>query len=633
MALKNLNKKLTKIDLNQRSQGKAGKKLLIKIVIALVILGLAIGLPVRSIMVQAKQLSAASKVLSAGLKSQDLDQIKTGLADTKTAVDGINTSLKWLIWIRPIPFVGGYYADAQHFAKAGSLDLQAAQIMVDQLEPRKTELGLNGQAPVGQDRIAQAVKILNAVLPQTDKIQPLLHQARGEVDSIDTSKYPASFRGTSVRSKVELGKQLISGVDVLLTDNKDLLQMAPQALGSDQQKTYLLLFQNDKELRATGGFITAYAFLDINKGKFTTSSSDDIYRLDERLIEACQSKICDLKPPAPIVAYLPEVDGKPRGAWSMRDSNLSPDLPTSAQQFERMYKMLGTGLPFDGIITIDTQVVEDLISITGPIDVYGTTYSANTDPRCNCANVIYELEHYSEIAAQGETDRKAILGTLMQQILSRSLSAGPDQLPTLIQTGINLANDKHIMFYMHDQNLESALAKLNWTGQILSSQGDYLHLNDSNFAGGKSNLYVEENVTMEINIGKDGQVTNTVTIDYNNPQPYNTWLNAINRDYVRLYVPSGSKLVNSSGSDIKVTTQTDDTLNKTYFEAFITVRPQNSRQLSFEYTLPKTFSGKTYPLLIQKQPGTKDFHYTIKINGKQKAAFDLTTDKTLDLAI
>ena len=101
----------------------------------------------------------------------------------------------------------------------------------------------------------------------------------------------------------------------------------------------------------------------------------------------------------------------------MRDSNISPDVPTSAKEFERMYQLLGEGLPFDGIIYIDSQVVEELIEVTGPIDVFGTRYSSEKDPRCNCPNVIYELESYAEIAAKGEKDRKAVLGVLIQQIL------------------------------------------------------------------------------------------------------------------------------------------------------------------------------------------------------------------------
>ena len=151
-----------------------------------------------------------------------------------------------------------------------------------------------------------------------------------------------------------------------------------------------------------------------------------------------------------------------------------------------------------------------------------------------------------------------------------------------------------------------------------------MHINDSNFAGGKSNLYVEQTVMEEINTQKDGTIKKKITIEYKNPQAFNTWLNGINRDYVRFYVPKGSKLISSKGSEVEVTTIED--LGKSVFEAFIQVRPQNSRKLEIEYEIPYDPKGE-YKLMIQKQPGAKDFHYIIKLNGKKVEDFKLDQDK------
>lgn len=631
--MENLTKKLNHLSRSEATRKRGFKKAWItRIIAVLVILFVVIYLPARGAYLAYKQVLVGGKMISAGAKQENLDNIRQGVAVTKQAVSSLNGSLNWMIWMSVIPFGGGYYSDLRHFSRAAEYELDAAAIISASLDPYKSELGLAGQATAGQDRVAQGVKILDKALPQMDKIEPDLLKARKEVEGIDTGKYPEKLGSRILRANLEAAKDFIVGADVALTQNRDALEIAPSALGSDSPKNYLLLFQNDKELRATGGFLTAFAFLHLDKGHLTSTTSDDIYRLDEQLLKVCQNKVCPLTPPAPIVRYLPEADGKPRTAWSMRDSNLSPDLPTSMQEFEKMYSYLGSGIKFDGIITIDTQVVEGLMQVTGPVDVFGTTYSAETDKRCNCSGVIYQLEHYAEIAAKGENDRKAILGTLMQEILAKSLGAGPDKMPAFLNTGIQLAGDKHIMFYMHDPATQAALSKLGWTGEIKQTSGGYLHINDSNFAGGKSNLYVDEKVTLDINIDSGGNVKNKVTVEYKNPQPFNTWLNGILRDYVRLYVPEGASLISSKGSDVAITTQNDDGLAKTYFESFITVRPQNSRVLSFEYSLPDKVSGKNYKLLIQKQPGAKDHHYIIKINGSKKAEFDLTSDKTLDLS-
>lgn len=634
MSLQNLNKKLSTLSrADQKQIKKNHKSWLVKTLLIIGVFLIVSYFISRSIYNSSRQLVANARTLQAALKQENLDQIRQNLANTTSSAKKLDRSLNLLFWVRIIPFAGGYYSDAKHFSSALVSELEAAEAMTKALEPYKSEIGLTGQSTAGQDKIAQGVKVLNKLLPDIDKYEPFLKKARKEVEKVDTNKYPQKFGSYSVKSKLETAKNMIIGLDVMMTDNKALVEAAPEALGTNSPKTYLILFQNDKEIRPTGGFITAYTFIKMDNGHLSTTVSDDIYRLDEKLLKVCQNKICPLTPPAPITKYLPEVTGKTRSAWSMRDSNISPDVPTSAKQFENMYQLLGEGLPYDGIIYIDSQVVEELVEVTGPVDVFGTQYSSETDKRCNCPNVIYELEKYAEVTSKGEEDRKAVLGTLMQQILGRILGSGITNMPTYLTVTSKLADHKHIMFYMHDPKLQESLSKLNWTGEIKAPAGDYIHINDANFAGGKSNLYVEEKVTVDININNDGVAKHKVTIEYKNPQPFNIWLNGILRDYVRLFVPKGSTLTSSKGSQDQVTTQQDEALNKTYFEGFVQVRPQNSLTLSFEYTLPDKITGKNLPLLIQKQPGAKDHHYVVKVNGSKKAEFDLTSDKQLDLSI
>lgn len=618
MALVNLNGRIAK-------QNKRHRRLVV--IIAGLIIFLVI--PLIFIFWGMKDVVSHGKGLVAAYKQQNFDSLKKEAGFTKGAMQRANIALSALFWLKAIPFLGGYYSDAKGLVGAGAQELEATYKLLSALEPSKTELGFDGFPKNGPDRITQAVKLLDKSLPNLNQVEGNLKRGADLVKNINTDKYPQYFKGKQVRKNLAAAKSFIMGAAVAVGEGKQALTIAPDALGFVSPKTYLLLFQNDKEIRPTGGFITAYATLTLSSGQVSATTSDDIYRLDEKLLTVCLTKICPLSPPSPIVKYLPEVTGKERSAWSMRDSNISPDVPTAAREFERMYQLLGQGLDFDGIIFIDTQVVEELIEVTGPIDVYGTKYSAETDKRCNCPNVIYELESYAEIAAKGEKDRKAILGVLMQQILARSVGAEVEKLPQLIETVARLANHKHVMFFMHEEGTQKALSALGWIGEIKDYEGDYLHVNDANFAGGKSNLYVEQTVTQEINISK-GEVKKKITIEYKNPQAFNTWLNGINRDYVRFYVPKGSKLISSKGSEVEVITIED--LDKTVFEAFIQVRPQNSRKLEIEYTIPYQPKGE-YQLLIQKQPGAKDFSYKIKINGSQKADFKLDADKELEFRL
>lgn len=631
MPLVNLNRRLDAASRAQRNRRLDKKSLVRWLIIGLVLVGYFY-LSARFIYASVRKIQVGVGGVSTAFKNENLDDVKANLAIIEDGTKALDSSLNWVFWLRIVPVIGDYYADAKHFTKAAEYEVEAANIIVDKLLPQKAELGFRGTPTPGQDKVVQMAKVLERVVPNLDQIEPQLEKASAEIASVNVDKYPDKIAGRELKSRVVVAKNFITGAAVAVKQAKPALEGLPSALGVPNAKNYLIIFQNDKELRATGGFMTAYAFLNINNGRVSSSTSDDIYRLDEKLLNVCKSVICPLTPPAPIVKYLPEANGKPRTAWSMRDSNISPDVPTSLGYFEKMYAFLNDVPDYDGIILIDTKVVDELIKITGPIEVYGTTYSADIDSRCNCPNVIYELQNYAAVIEKGQEDRKAILGTLMSQILARSLGAATDKLPAFINAGVSLANQKHLIFYMKDQKMEDALTSLGWTGIIDQTSEDYLHINDSNFAGAKSNLYVEQEVTLDIDTNST-PVKHKLTIRYSNPFSYNTWLNAINRDYVRVYVPKDAVLISSNGSQVKMGT-TNLELGRTVFDGFIQVRPQNSLTLELVYTTPNnpTINHK-YPLLIQKQPGKKAFHYVIKINGVVKTQFDLDSDQKLELGV
>jgi len=129
-------------------------------------------------------------------------------------------------------------------------------------------------------------------------------------------------------------------------------------------------------------------------------------------------------------------------------------------------------------------------------------------------------------------------------------------------------------------------------------------------------------------MGSDGTVTKTVTITYKNPEPADDCnletgglcLNGILRDWVRVYVPEGSQMVEVLGSDTEALTNKE--LGKTVIEAFIELRPESRTKLIVKYTLPFKHDSGEYKLLIQKQPGAKNHHYTINF-GNQTQEFDL----------
>jgi hypothetical protein len=442
-----------------------------------------------------------------------------------------------------------------------------------------------------------------------------------------------------------MAKAAIDNAANLFVNAQPLIVKLPEILGEPTEKRYLVLFQNDKELRPTGGFLTAYAQFRFVRGKAILERSDDIYKLDE-------AKRKTFPAPKEILTYHKGVN-----TWNIRDSNLSPDLKLSLKQFEEMYETVSGAERIDGIITMDTHAMVEVIKVLGPIHVGGREFSAENDPRCDCPKAVYELEDYATRPVNYvRTDRKDIIGILMQTMLQLALGTSPSQYwGQLFQVGLSQIHEKHIMAYFKDPEAQKAVEAFNMAGRIMTAEEtastlkykegmgwDYLHVNHANMAGQKSNMFVKEKFTKEVTTNTDGTITTKLTVDYKNPFPGSDCnlergglcLNAPLRNWVRVYVPKGSKLQESKGTISPRSAQpqemiTYDSLEKTVFEGFLIVNPKGIAKLEVTYVSPVKIDGK-YNLLVQKQPGTQGQEFELKVNGKEKK-FTLETDTEISM--
>ena len=217
----------------------------------------------------------------------------------------------------------------------------------------------------------------------------------------------------------------------------------------------------------------------------------------------------------------------------------------------------------------------------------------------------------------------------MNSILANALGQPKEKLAGLSNAAFSSMIEKHVLLYLLDEKVEAAVSDFGIGGRLKDYQGDYLHINDANLGGRKSNLYATEEVQQDIQVDSDGTVTKTVTITYKNPAKQDGWLNSVLPTWVRIYVPKGSQLITSEGLEAKEDPYED--LDKTVFAGFFQLRPEGVSRVTFQYKLPfKVF--KEYNLLIQKQPGTDGFLYTINL-GKHTEEFYLKTDKELKISI
>lgn len=589
-----------------------------------------------------------AKLISAALKTQDIELASVEIDKTKKELTETQKNFRYLIPLKFIPIVNFYYNDADHMLNAGSRGLDTAKIVVDSIKPYADVLGLKGKGSFSggsaEDRIKTAVLTVSKITPQIDKIAESMKLVDEEVSQINPGHYPTFIFGKKINQQLNSIRNLTKETTTLVTDAKPLVKVLPSLLGETEEKKYLVIFQNDKELRATGGFITAYAIFRVDKGVIKLNKSEDIYALDDSIPNKS-------KAPAPILRYLPKVY-----TLNLRDSNLSPDFVKSMETFREMYERSSKEEKIDGIIALDTSVLVSTVHILDDtVTAGGITFNTKNDPRCDCPQVIYELEdNISRPVNFIKADRKGLLGQLLSAIMTKALSSSPKLYwGPLFQSFLGQADQKHVLFYLYNEDAQKGLESLNAAGRIKDFEGDYLHINEVSFSGAKVNIFLEQEVENSYEI-KDGVITKTVTMKYKNPHPPSDCnlergalcLNAEYRDWFRIYVPKGSELVESKGSQVKITTSED--LGKTVFEGFLTVRPKGASTFKITYKLPFKVKGGSLPLLIQKQPGTgvctawdsvnaklvcEGFKYSNVVNGRTVEEFELLTDKEVTLKL
>ena len=569
--------------------------------------------PAMKIKAKGNAVLSAARDMKQVFSKNDIDLLNSKMKGfTQTYTDFENES-KTVYWASFIPYV----ADFKNGVEAGSYVIKAGEDAIAAITPYADLIGFKkGQSSFveksTEGRLQTAILTLDKVLGKIDSISDNIKIAGEKIDQIDAHRYPEKIGKTEIRSQIANIKDQFTGMASLFVDAKPLLKNIPTIFGSKKEKTYLLLFQNDKERRATGGFLTAYAVFKMKNGKITIDRSDDIYALDATINDRP-------KVPSEILTYHKGVS-----TFWIRDSNLSPDLVKSVEIFNSLYKKSGARVDYDGVIFLDSKILVDMLTIFGDTQANGVNFSAEIDKNCNCPQVLWKLFNIvgEEVGYQKE-NRKGILGSLMYELFYKAIGFSPSKYwGTLVQMMFRNLEEKHILLYFTDVEIQQSIEKLNFAGRIREYNGDFLHVNNVNFAGAKSNLFVTETITSHTT-GDNGKLKREVTIEYKNPAPASNCnrhqerilcLNAILRNWVRIYVPAGSELVEFKGSTKLV--KTYDEFGKTVFEGFLEVPTEGFAKIIISYTLPEKIKSQNYKLYVQKQPGVISQKLKVDLNGK-----------------
>lgn len=380
-----------------------------------------------------------------------------------------------------------------------------------------------------------------------------------------------------------------------------LLPTLEKVLGTEEEKIYLILFQNNMELRPTGGFIGSYGLLTFSNGKFVDLKVEDVYAADGQLKG-------HVEPPEPIRIYLNEA------SWYLRDSNWEVDFFQSALNASWFLEK-AMGVVVNGVIGVNLYVMEEILAGMGPI------WLADYEEEITAENLFLKAESYVEKDFfPGSTQKKDFLGSLARQLFEKIKTAGVTEQLKLGEAIYKSLEEKQILLSLDEKEAMVVINRFGWDGdfrkfpcQTIFGVGeagricvaDYTYFVEANLGVNKANYFLKRGVREKMEI-KEAEVQRTLEIFYENTSTSNLWPSGDYKNYLRVMVPAEARLGQITVDGTEIEKVDEEWLRGVRSSGFLVLVPVGEkRKVSFKYFLPmgKVERKFSYFLSIQKQPG------------------------------
>jgi len=534
----------------------------------------------------------------------------------------------WL-WLTPglawIPTYGGDLAAApdlltlaEHLVNASGLSYQAAQPLLQEVDSQNSDL--------------DPASLTNLLV----QAQPQFGVAREELERARTARNRIAPGNLSPR----LGSLFVEKIDPalkLLDESLALANSLPKLLGAsaaEGPKTYLLLVENEDELRPTGGFITSVGNLVLHDGQVISLGFEEAGDLE------------DWSKPYPAAPWqLQEYMNSP--VLTLRDSNWFTNFPTTAQWAEYLYAYTHAH-SVDGVVAFDQQFLVMLLGVTGPLEVDGASYPITAQ------NVIEFMRQAKAPPAEGPIPadwyRKEFIGNIATAVLKEITSGQRHDWLGLVQVLQQALRERHLLLQLDDPTLTALIAERGWDNTVRPGTGDFLMVVDTNIGFNKTNAVVAVSLSYDVNLTdvsapvgslimthKNKASPDVPCIQWNSGQITAERFYPIDRcywNYLRVYREQGVKLLEASPHAIPggwmllgqgVPAQVDELEEEIPgvkgFGTLLVVPGGQTLQTGFSFALPPNVlihagsSGRfSYRLKIQKQPGTLANPLTIRIH-------------------
>ena len=481
--------------------------------------------------------------------------------------------------------------------------------------------------------------LLERAVPALVEAGPRLVEAQAELERVSSLRAELDTSRLSPRLAAQVER--LDRYLPLLRLAVQAARLAPNLLGAEGPRSYLVLAQNSDELRATGGFISGVGLLRLDGGRIVELGFQDSYAVDD------YSKSHPSPPPALLKYMKAEI-------LVLRDANWWPDFPTSAQALASLYE-LDQEVVVDGVIAADLTALGWLVEALEPLHLEGY------DQPVSGQNVLEFMKATwaappgaATITERDRSDwwshRKDFMSILLEGMLAR-LERGEVELGRLIWPLQRSLDEKHLLIHVNDPQATALLAALGWDGVLRPGEGDFLLVVDSNVGFNKVNPRIEQEISYQVTLREGERPHAELMLRYRHTaaiqleecvheprygDDYDDMMDRCYFDYVRVYVPVGSELRQASGFEPGSVESLPGERDTQVFAGFFVLAPGEEREITLRYDLPsQVVAGEVYRLRVYKQPGTLALPLRVQVSGMTEASYETTlaTDREFEVLL
>ena len=399
------------------------------------------------------------------------------------------------------------------------------------------------------------------------------------------------------------------------------VNILPEVIGLKEKKSYLVLFQDNLELRPTGGFISSFGLLTFYQGKILDFQVEDVYLADNQLTGK-------IEPPSEIKKYLGEKN------WYLRDSNWDPNFPSSAVQAQ-WFISKELNKKTDGVFALTWEAIKQLLTIVGSVKVESFGEEITADNLLERVIQNSKITFSSDLKEQGD-----FMGKVGEAIFEKLKETDKEQSFKLMLAMGESLNKKDVLISLNQTELMRVVKDNGWSGSLrmilpqsiyskISNNypfTDFLMPVEANLGVNKTNFYIKRNIYHLVNILKDGELEETVRLVWENNSPSASWPGGQYKDYLRILIPENSRLIKVkegpdenklnlvNGEKIDISQQNAKEVIGFYTE----VQPGEKKVLEITYRLSAklAFTDRKayYVFYIQKQPGIGESPLFLQVN-------------------